>query len=90
METPAFVQALIAHPKWLWAAVIGLAVLALVAKLLNWLATLFERCPHCDQAVRVGQRICHHCFQAVKPHKLPKAPSPRATRPLTGEASTRR
>lgn len=79
MAIPTFVQALIAHPQWLWAAVLGLAGLALVAKLLNWLATLFERCPHCDQAVRVAQRICHHCFQAVKPHKRP---SPRATRPL--------
>ncbi len=77
-----FLQAATLHSKWIWVAVIALAALGLTAKLLNWLATLFERCPHCDAAVRVGQRVCHRCFTAVKPMKGAKAASPRATRPL--------
>lgn len=78
----ALMKAVSTHTPWLWAAVIGLTILALSAKLLNWLATLFERCPHCDTAVRVKQRICHHCFKALKPLKAPKPASDRATRPF--------
>lgn len=89
-ELNAFLQAVTAHPKWLWAAVIALALLGLTAKLLNWLATLFERCPHCDTAVRVRQRICHHCFKALKPPKAGKPPSPRATRPFAPPVKTGR
>ena len=75
---------------WLWIAVLGLAILGLTAKLLNWLATLFERCPHCDTAVRVGQRICHHCFKAVKPHKAGNPASSRETRPFAPPVKTGR
>lgn len=83
-QLPAFMQIPPAFTTWIWAGVILLAVLILTAKLLNWLATLFTHCPHCDMVVRKGQRICHRCFKAVKPEpeKPVRPPSPRATRPL--------
>ncbi|MNK62678.1 hypothetical protein D3C87_818650 [compost metagenome] len=81
-ELLGILKAASSHTMWLWVAVSALALLGLTAKLLNWLATLFERCPHCDTAVRVKQRICHHCFKAVKPLKPGKPASPRATRPF--------
>ncbi|MNR92905.1 hypothetical protein D3C72_239530 [compost metagenome] len=81
-DLPGILKAASSHTMWLWVAVSALALLGLTAKLLNWLATLFERCPHCDTAVRVKQRICHHCFKAVKPLKPGKSASPRATRPF--------
>lgn len=81
-QLPGILVAAAAHTKWVWAAIILLSVLALVARTLNWLATLFEPCPHCEKVVRKRQRICHHCFTPVKAQRVVKAASPRATRPL--------
>lgn len=85
-ELPALLQTA-STSAWLWPALFALTLLVLVAKLLTWLATHFERCTRCDQVVRVGQHVCHHCFKAVKP---PQDPVSRATRPIGPRSSTGR
>jgi len=87
IDPSAVLMAATIHERWLWGAVITLALLLLTAKFLNWLASIFERCPRCDSAVRVGQRLCHHCF---KPVNDPKSASRPAARPLGSMPEPRR
>lgn len=54
------------HALWLGGTVILLTLLSGTARLLNWLAARFERCPRCQKVVRAEQRVCHHCLEAVK------------------------